>query len=105
MNKKSELAIDLRKRVNDSSDEAIKQNAKDSLQILHEEVKANWERIHKESPGSILSAILNVNKEVEIPEPPKDENGKETDDQFRYKYYKAHRITSYNVCYTKLLRW
>ncbi len=104
MNKKSELAIDLRKRVNDSSDEAIKQNAKDSLQILHEEVKANWERIHKESPGSILSAILNVNKEVEIPEPPKDENGKETDDQFRYKYYKAHYFDYVDFSDDRILR-
>jgi len=101
---KGELAIKLRNKLKETDDEKEKQSIKDSLELLHNEVKANWDKIEKEYPKSLLTSILLCNKEVDIPEPPKDKNGNILDSAFQYNYYKKHYFDYVNFADERLIR-
>lgn len=58
----------------------------------------------KQNPGTFFTKILLSMKEAEIPESPKDENGKEIDPQFQYKYFKAHYFDYIDFSENGLLR-
>lgn len=104
MAQKGELAIDLRKRLKLSVDENIKKQITDSLQLLHNEVKTKWEYIEVNHSESLLASILLCNKEIDIPEPPKDENGNILDSAFQYKFYKKHYFDYVDFSDERLLR-
>ncbi len=102
-----EKAMKLRKKLeatSDESNESDKQIIKDSLNILNKEVKAKWEYIEKNHSETLLASILKCVKEIEVPDPPKDENGIITDSMFQYKYYKAHYFDYVNFHDARLLR-
>ncbi|MBI9066925.1 MAG: redoxin domain-containing protein [Salinivirgaceae bacterium] len=103
MSKQSNLAISLRDRLKSEKDEVKKKVLTDSLNILHEQVKAKWTTIESKHPSSIIASILLCNKEIEIPEPPKDDNGVIIDSMFQYKYYKAHYFDYVNFTDQRLL--
>jgi thiol-disulfide isomerase/thioredoxin len=42
------------------------------------------------NPGKLVSKIVYMSMDIEIPEPPKDEKGNLIDSNFRYNYYRAH---------------
>lgn len=102
MNKKGKLATNLRKRLQTAGPEQ-KQVIQDSLQLLHEQVKSTWAEIEHKYPNSIIAAILKINREIEVPEPPKDENGV-IDSTFRYRYYKKHYFDNIDFSDERLLR-
>jgi len=99
----SEIAITLRKELKDA-DKKRKEEIKDSLMILQKEVKAEWDEIIKKYPKSLLASILLCNKEIEVPDPPKDKNGNIIDSAFQYKYYKKHYFDYVNFADARLLR-
>jgi thiol-disulfide isomerase/thioredoxin len=43
-------------------------------------------------------------KEVEVPDPPKDQNGNITDSSFQYRYYKTHYFDNFDISDVRLLR-
>ncbi|HBO73524.1 MAG TPA: DUF5106 domain-containing protein [Marinilabiliales bacterium] len=104
MTGRGEQAIRLRDQIKNEKDEALKKQSTDSLQILHEQVKAKWLEIETNYPKSIIASILKCNKEIEIPEPPKDTNGVITDSMFQYKFYKAHYFDYVDFSDARLLR-
>ncbi len=104
MTKRSELAISLRDRIKNEKDEKETQRLKDSLNLLHDEVIKKWESIEKDYPKSLLAAVLLINKEIEVPDPPKDENGNIIDSAFQYKYYKKHYFDYVDFSDERLLR-
>ncbi|PKP12116.1 MAG: DUF5106 domain-containing protein [Bacteroidetes bacterium HGW-Bacteroidetes-4] len=104
MTRQSEKAIDIRDRLKLVLPENEKQKLNDSLQILHQQVKDKWNEIETRHPESLLASILKINKEVEVPEPPRDENGVIIDSMFQYKYYKAHYFDNINFSDERLLR-
>jgi thiol-disulfide isomerase/thioredoxin len=91
-----ELALKLREKLKDSKNDEESDRIKDSLDILHTEVKAKWNEIETNHSNSLLASILKINKEIEVPEPPKDENGIITDSSFQYRYYKKHYFDYFN---------
>ncbi len=103
MNDKGKLAIDLRKRLKTTTNASAQKAIKDSLELLHQEVKNQWAKIHSEAPESLLSSILTINKDIEVPDSPLDENGKEIDPQYQYKYYKQHYFDYLNFSDERLL--
>ncbi len=87
---KGQKAVDLRKRLAQAKNEEAKKPLNDSLELLHSQVKAKWDDIEKNHPNNLVAAILKINKEIEIPDFPRDENGNVLDSAFQYKYYKQH---------------
>lgn len=104
MTHQGELAMKLREKLKDSKDEVANEKIKDSLQLLHNKVKDMWFTIEKEHPKSLLTSILLCNKEIEIPDPPKDENGNIIDSSFQYNYYKKHFFDYIDFSDERLLR-
>lgn len=104
MTKQSKLAIGLRDRLKNAGDESEKQTIMDSLQLLHDQVKTKWNEIETQHPESLISSILLCNKEIEVPDPPKDENGVITDSSFQYRYYKKHYFDYVNFNDERLIR-
>jgi thiol-disulfide isomerase/thioredoxin len=103
MTKQSELAIGLRSRLKTAQSEADKKAMNDSMLLLHNQVKSKWDDIETNHPESLIASILLCNKELEIPEPPKDANGVVIDSMFQYKYYKKHYFDYVNFADERLL--
>jgi hypothetical protein len=104
MTHQGELAIKLRDKLKETTDEAASKNLRDSLQLLHNEVKAKWDNIEKEHSETLLASILLCNKEIDIPEPPKDENGTILDSSFQYNFYKKHYFDFVKFSDERLIR-
>lgn len=104
MSQQGELAIGLRKKLKETADETKKQYITDSLQLLHNQVKEKWQYIEDNHSQSLLASILLCNKEIEIPESPKDNNGNIIDSAFQYKFYKKHYFDYVNFSDERLLR-
>ena len=104
MMQRNKLAIKLRKRLKNTSDTIQERIIKDSLKIVTNEVISNWNKIEKDYPKSLLTSILLCNKEIEVPEPPKDEKGIIIDSSFQYHYYKNHYFDYVNFSDERLLR-
>lgn len=104
MTSQGEKAMVLRKRLPDEVDSGKQQIIKDSLQLLNSSVKAKWTEIEEKHPNTLLASILKCIKEIEVPDPPKDENGNITDSLFQYHYYKNHYFDNVNFADARLLR-
>jgi thiol-disulfide isomerase/thioredoxin len=55
-------------------------------------------------PDMFLSKFLLATKEIDVPDPPKDDNGNITDSLFQYQYYKKHFFDNFDVSDARLLR-
>jgi len=105
MTKQGELAMGIRKRMKDAKNgEAENKQLQDSLNLLNDQVQAKWKEIEEKYPKSLITSVLYCIKEIEIPEPPKDENGVITDSMFQYRYYKQHYFDYVNFSDARLLR-
>lgn len=104
MNIRGETALSLRNRLKTANNEKNKTIIKDSLELLHNEVKQKWNEVENNHKNSLLAAILRINKEIEVPEPPRDENGNITDSSFQYRYYKQHYFDHIDFSDERLLR-
>ena len=104
MTRQGELAIKLRDKLKTTTTDDESKLLKDSLQVLHNEVKAKWDIIEKEHSETLLASILLCNKEFDIPEPPKDENGTILDSSFQYNFYKKHYFDYVNFSDERLIR-
>jgi thiol-disulfide isomerase/thioredoxin len=87
------------------------QNNPDSVEIIRESIKKNAEQRRKimddiiaDNPDDFFSKVLKSMYEVEVPEPPRDENGNITDSSFQWKYYKEHYFDNIDFGESGLLR-
>lgn len=82
-------ALELRKHLTKAKGNEGKA-IKDSLAILSNEVMARWDDIETNHQKSLLAAVLRINKDIEIPDFPRDSAGNVLDSAFQYKFYKKH---------------
>ncbi len=104
MQRQNEIAIPLNQRARNSTNAAERQRAKDSLNLLYQQVQARWAEVDNLHPKSILAALLRINREIDIPDFPRDENGNVLDSAFQYKYYKAHYFDNIDLNDARLIR-
>lgn len=78
--------------------------AREKLEEINEEVKTYVENIIENNPELFVSAFLLSMKEIEVPDPPRDENGVVIDTDFQVKYYKQHYFDYFDVSDVRLLR-
>jgi len=77
---------------------------KNKMKELNPEVQAYWDNIIKNYSETLLGKLIKMMKDIDIPEPPKDENGNITDSLFQYKYYKAHYFDNIDFTDSAVLR-
>lgn len=88
--KKSEAAksTDERSKLSESEPKYKSLTAKiDSLNKLVLDYQNN---LIKANPGKLVSKIVYMSMDIDIPEPPKDEKGNLIDSNFRYNYFRSH---------------
>ncbi len=95
-------ATELRKRLTKTKDD--EKAVKDSLALLYEEVKARWDDIETNHQKSLLAAVLRINKDIDIPDFPRDADGKVLDSAFQYKFYKKHFFDNVDFQDARMLR-
>ena len=94
----------LEKRVNKiiSVEDSIE--AKMELDAVNNEVTKHVGEIINENLNFFLSKLLKSMKDVDVPDPPKDQNGRVTDSTFQYRYYKAHYFDNFDISDVRFLR-
>lgn len=82
-------AQELMKRKETASEEASA-NIDKQLQALGKNVKQYQEKLVAENKGTLVAAVVKMSTDIEIPEQPKDEDGKPLDPSFAYTYFRDH---------------
>ena len=62
----------------------------EQIEKLNQEVETYQLELIKNNPDKLVAKIVKMSREVEVPEPPKNEKGEPIDPDFRFKYYRAH---------------
>ncbi|PLX15182.1 MAG: hypothetical protein C0599_17160 [Salinivirgaceae bacterium] len=99
--------VDLNQQSNDLR-QALKSDPnnkelKDKIENLNTLVKNKWSDIKINYPGTFMSKMLIGLQDIEVPDPPKDENGNITDSLFQYNYYKDHFFDNIDFSDNQLL--
>jgi thiol-disulfide isomerase/thioredoxin len=90
--------------------EANKDNPDESEKIRKEMNEINKQRVDmmneivKNNPDTFFAKIIKSLIDIDIPEPPKDENGNVIDPQFQYRFYKKHYFDNIDFSEHGLLR-
>lgn len=83
---------------------ARKKVIEEEMKTIDKEVKTYRENLVKTYPKSFYAKVLKMMEEIQIPDAPKDANGKITDSTFQYKYYKQHYFDNIDFADDRLLR-
>ncbi len=70
-------------------DPAIKE-LNDKIDALNKEVSNYQNNVINNNKGKLVAKIIKMSMEIEIPEAPKDVNGKVIDSNFRFLYFRKH---------------
>ncbi|MBL3656166.1 thioredoxin-like domain-containing protein [Fulvivirga sediminis] len=79
-----------------TSTTAEKEAARAFLNKLNEKVMKHQDEVIEKYPTTLFAKILKANKKIEVPEPPKLDNGA-IDSTFSYRYYKSHYWDNFNL--------
>ena len=76
---------------------------KDKMQVINEQVQNYKLKFMSDNPGTFMAALFRAMQDVEIPDTPVLENGKE-DSTFAFRHYKAHYWDNFDLTDDRLLR-
>ena len=62
----------------------------DKIDAINKEVEAYQKNLVEQFKGKLVSKIVKMSMEVEIPEAPRDKNDSIIDKDFKFKYYRSH---------------
>lgn len=86
-------------------------NNEDSLKIINDQLVEVGKQRHEyilnmieKNSKAFFSKVLKSMVEIEIPDPPKDENGNITDSTFQWRYFKKHYFDNIDFSEAGLLR-
>lgn len=68
----------------------------DQLKAINEKVVAEQNRIVTENPDLLVAKYIKMGLRIEVPDPPKDENGIITDSLFQRRYYVNHYFDNFD---------
>lgn len=80
-----------------------RQKLSDALKTLNENRIARIENIKKEYPGYFVADFLRATLDIQVPDPPKNDQGK-IDSTWQYYYYRAHYFDNFDISDPRLLR-
>ncbi len=80
-----------------TADKKRKDEITAELTGLNDAVKDYQKKMVKDHDGTLLSDIINLSIDVELPEAPKDENGVITDSSYVYQYFINHYWDNVNL--------
>ncbi len=96
----NELGNDLR----NATDETEKKKIQERLEQLTEEVTKKRNEIIQKYPDTFVVKFIKSTVNIEVPDPPKNENGEPEDPAFAYHYYKTHFFDNIDFSDPRMLR-
>ena len=101
--KKTELdELQSEYKTTDDSKKKVKLRVK--MESLNNERKEYAQKIIDDHRGFFISTFLAATLEIEIPEPPRDENGAIIDSSWAYWYNRNHYFNNFDIADARLLR-
>lgn len=83
--------------------EAQKKDAREGFANVDKKVQAHQAELVKKYPQTVTAKLVNANRRVEVPEPPKRADGT-IDSLFQYRYYKKHFFDNFDITDDALIR-
>ncbi len=102
VNQEKANALIEKKKISES--ETQKDSITKAIDKITKEVLGYMEKVVQDNKGLFFTKFLTAVKDVEVPEVPKDANGKITDSTFQYRYYKNHYFDNFDYTDPSLLR-
>ncbi len=100
--KRDEMKKLQEQRKNASTDEGKK--IAEQMKAIDKDVKAYKEKVLKDNPNTFVVKFIKATQDIEVPDAPKDVNGKITDSTFQYRYYRAHYFDNFDISDPAMLR-
>ena len=94
----------LSEQYQNTSDDAEKKAISEQWQALDKEKMALIEKLISDNEGLYVAKILKAVLPLELPEPPRDDQGRITDSTFVYRWYRAHYFDNYDIYDPDMLR-
>lgn len=91
------------KRKSAANDEE-KKKIGEQMKGIDKEVKNYKEKTIIENPNTFVVKFIRATQDIEVPDPPKDANGKIIDSSFQYHYYRAHYFDNFDISDPAMLR-
>ena len=104
MSEISEKANQLTARLKTEQDEKEKEKQMQELRSISNERTSTIKNIVSDHPDLFVSTFLKATLEVELPDKPKDADGKDTDSNWQYYYYRNHYFDNFDLSDVRLLR-
>ena len=92
MKKKREAANNYQSQLKklDSTQTEKKKELEDKIKNIGDEVIDYQNKIATDHPNTLVAKIVKMSTDIKIPDAPKDEKGKQIDEDFAYHYYRDH---------------
>lgn len=85
----------------DKKEEIAALNAE--IQSISDDVKEYQKNLAEKNPNKLVGKIINMSRDLEIPEAPKDADGKPIDTLFNYHYYRDHYFDNIDLTDSRLV--
>ncbi len=92
------------KTIQDSTlNEAQKKEAREAFAKIDKDVQDHQNEIIAKHSGTLTAKLINVNRRIEVPAPPKKADGT-IDSSFQYRYYRTHFFDNFDLADDALMR-
>jgi len=101
---KREIANKLIEKKKKSTSAHEKDSITKALDMINQEVVGYTKKLLAGNPKLFFTSFLKALQEIEVPEAPRNPEGKIIDSAFQYKYYRKHYFDNFNYADARLLR-
>lgn len=101
--KQKELAV-LQKKKKNLTDTNEIQKVDTNIVHIAKELKAKADKIIADQANNFVGKFIEATLEINIPDPPKDNNGQIIDSLFQYRYYRKHYFDHMDLADARFLR-
>jgi thiol-disulfide isomerase/thioredoxin len=102
IDKKNELS-EYQKNFKSAVNELEKTKFRNDIENINNERINKIKTINSQHPDLFVSTFLKATLDIEVPDPPKDKNGK-IDSTWQYYYYRHHYFDNFNISDPRMLR-
>jgi thiol-disulfide isomerase/thioredoxin len=104
LQRQSQKAREIQDKIKTSVNPDESDGFKKELDLLNAEVMNYINQVISQNQGSYFGKFILSLQDINVPDPPKDENGNIIDSSFQYRYYKNHYWDNFDVSDVRLLR-
>lgn len=97
-------ASKIQQKISDTISEQEREKYINQLKKINETRIARTKKIIEENKGLFISTFLKATLDIEVPDPPKDDDGNIIDSTWQYYYFRNHYFDNFDISDARLLR-